>query len=110
MKLVSCVINPNRFEILKKALWESGFRGVTVTEAQGLGLPKGRIEREDEFIVSLSPQIKVEIAVADGDIEPLVALIVETLRTGRIGDGKIFISALDEIVRVRTGERGEAAL
>lgn len=110
MKLLTLIIAPGRLEVLKKALWEQGFRSLTVSPAEGLGLTKSLLEKEDDFVVSMSPRIRVEIAVKAQDLARLMETALECLRTGRVGDGKMFVSNLEEVVRVRTGERGEAAL
>ncbi len=109
MKLLTCFLAPGRSEMLKRALWERGFRGVSVSQAEGLGL-RSRTEREDEFVAAFQPRMRVEVACKDAELEALIELLVEAARTGRVGDGKIFITELVEVVRVRTGERGEAAL
>lgn len=112
MKLVVSLINPSKLEALKKALWTSGFRGVTVTDARGFGFQKSRMDpgKSEDYIVEFSPRVRVEVAVKDEEAGRLVEIVLETVRTGRIGDGKIFIQNLDQVVRVRTGERGETAL
>ena len=109
--MLRCVINPSRLEPLKKALWNAGYRSVTVTEAQGLGSQKSRLAGgEEEHVVEFSPRVSVEVAAPDTHVERLVELVLDSIRTGRVGDGKIFITALDQVVRVRTGERGDTAL
>lgn len=110
MKLVTMIIHPVRLEPLKKALWDQGFRSLTVSQAEGMGLQKGLLEKDGDFVVSMAPRLRVELAVKDGDSERLVDTALESLRTGRVGDGKLFVSTLEEVVRVRTGERGETAL
>ena len=110
MKLVTAMIAPNRLDALKRALWEEGFRGVTVSQAEGLGFQKSAMESEGDFVVAMSPRLRVEVAVKDEEVGRLLEVAVETLRTGRVGDGKIFVVPLDEVVRVRTGERGHTAL
>jgi nitrogen regulatory protein PII len=110
MKLVTAMISPGKLDALKKALWEQGFRGVTVSQAEGLGFQKSVVEGAEDFVVAMSPRLRVEVAVKDEDVERLLDVAVETLRTGRVGDGKVFVSPLDEVLRVRTGERGNTAL
>ena len=110
MKLVTLVIHPSRLEQLKKALWDEGFRSLTVSPAEGMGLQKSLLEKDGDFVVAMAPRIRVEVAVKDLDAPRLVDTALEKLRTGRVGDGKIFVTALEEVVRVRTGERGDAAL
>jgi nitrogen regulatory protein P-II 1 len=112
VKKVEAIIKPFKLDEVKQALSEIGIAGVTVTEVKGFGRQKGHTElyRGAEYVVDFLPKVKVEVAVAD----PLVGRTVEVLervaRTGRIGDGKIFVLQLDEAVRIRTGERGEEAL
>lgn len=110
--MVSGIINPAKLEALKKALWTSGFRAVTVREVRGFGFQKGRVDisKPDDYIVEFSPKVEVSLVVKDEQVGPLVELMVETVRTGRIGDGKIFVTPVEEAVRVRTGERGDTAL
>jgi len=110
MKLVTMMVPSARLDALKKALWDQGFRALTVSPAEGMGLQKSLLEKDGDFVVSMSPRIRVEIAVKDQDAERLVETALDSLRTGRVGDGKIFVAALEEVVRVRTGERGESAL
>ena len=111
MKMIRCVINPARLENLKKTLWAAGYQGVTVTEAQGLGSEKAASSGTSaDHVVDFSPRVCVEVAVNDNAVEQVLELMVDTVRTGRVGDGKIFVVNLDQVVRVRTGERGETAL
>jgi nitrogen regulatory protein PII len=110
MKLVTLVIHPSRLEQLKKTLWEKSFRSFTVSAAEGMGLQKGILEKDGDFVVAMAPRLRVEVAVKDSDAEILVEVALESLRTGRVGDGKIFVSSLEQVVRVRTGERGDTAL
>ena len=114
MKMVTLIIHPGRLDALKKALWEQGFRSLTVSPAEGLGLQKSLLEvakpGDAEFVVAMAPRLRVEIAAKDADAPRLVETALECLRSGRVGDGKVFVTTLDEVVRVRTGERGESAL
>ena len=110
MKLVTLIINPARLDVLKKAFWDQGFRALTVSPAEGMGLQKSLLEKDGDFVVAMSPRLRVEIAVRDQDAARLLDTALESLRTGRVGDGKVFVTHLEEVVRVRTGERGEAAL
>jgi nitrogen regulatory protein PII len=110
VKLVTLIIHPGRLDALKKSLWEKGFRSLTVSGAEGMGLQKSLMENEGDFVVAMAPRIKVEIAVKDAEAPGLVEMALDCLRTGRVGDGKVFVTSLEEVVRVRTGERGEAAL
>jgi nitrogen regulatory protein PII len=110
MKLVTCLLQPARLEAVKLALWEKGWRGFTVSEAQGLGLQRGSLAREDEYVSSFQARVRIEVACKDPELEGLLELLVDSARSGRVGDGKIFVTELNEVVRVRTGERGEPAL
>ena len=109
MKMVTCFLPPARIEAVKKGLWSAGFRGASLSEATGLGL-RGRVEKEDEYIGAFAPRMRLELACHDEDLERLLDLLVEQARTGRVGDGKVFVTELSDVVRVRTGERGDAAL
>jgi len=106
MKLVKAVIKPERFEIVKKALEEKGVTGMTVTEVQGRGEQKGiTLEyRGKPMIVDMLPKVQIEIVVRDNEVDDIVTTIIGSARTGRIGDGKIFILPVDTAIRVRTGE------
>ena len=112
MKLIECITRPLQLDQIKDALAEIGIVGMTVTEVRGCGKQKGRTERYRgaEYVVSLLPKIKIEVAVADAQAEKAIEIMSETARTGEIGDGKIFVFDLDDVVRIRTGERGEDAL
>lgn len=110
MKMVRCVMSPNKLEALKKVLWSSGFQGITVTESQGLGSEKSGSGGADGHMANFSPRINVEVAVENNQLEKLLGIMLDTVRTGRVGDGKIFVTQLDQVIRVRTGERGETAI
>ncbi len=110
MKLVTCLLQPIRLEAVKKALWDKGWRGFTVSPAQGLGLQRGSMARDDEFVSSFQQRVRLEVACRDNELEALLELVVDHARSGRVGDGKIFVTELVEVVRVRTGEKGDAAL
>ncbi len=112
MKKVEAVIKPFKLDDVKKALMELGVAGLTATEVKGFGRQKGHAEmyRGAEYVVDFLPKVKVEVAVSDGMAAKVVHAIARSARTGKIGDGKIFVLDLDEVVRVRTGERGEEAL
>jgi nitrogen regulatory protein PII len=112
MKMLRCVIQPYRLDDLRAALEGIGLQGMTVHEVKGHGRQKGHKElyRGSEYHVSFLPKIMLEIAIPANRVEEVVAKIVATLRTGKIGDGKIFISSLDDVIRIRTGERGLDAL
>jgi nitrogen regulatory protein P-II 2 len=112
MKLIIAVIKPFKLEEVKEALAEVGVQGMTVTEVKGFGRQKGHTEiyRGSEYTVDFLPKVKVEIAVADEVAGRAVEAIVRAARTGKIGDGKVFILPLEEVVRIRTDERGEVAV
>jgi len=112
MKMLRCVLQPHKLEELRAALEGMGLQGMTVYEVKGHGRQKGHKEvyRGSEYHVSFLPKIMVEMAVSDEQAERAIAKIIETVRSGKIGDGKIFVSALDDVVRIRTGERGPDAL
>jgi len=112
MKRIECVIRPIRFEAVKEALNEIGVYGMTVTDVRGFGRQQGHTEkyRGSTYTINLLPKIKIEVVVPDERVEEVVGAIIEAARTGEIGDGKIFIAEVLDAVRIRTGERGEAAL
>ncbi|MFL6002707.1 MAG: P-II family nitrogen regulator [Nocardioides sp.] len=112
MKLVTAVIKPHRWEDVREALETFGVTGMTVSEVSGYGRQKGHTEvyRGAEYDIALVPKIRIEIVVDDADAEGVVGIIVKTAQTGRIGDGKVWTSPIEGVVRVRTGEQDEAAL
>ncbi len=112
MKKIEAVIKPFKLEEVKEALGEVGIEGMTVTEVKGFGRQKGQTEiyRGSEYVVDFLPKIKIEIVIADDRIEQAVEVITQAARTGKIGDGKIFVLPVDEAVRIRTAERAEAAV
>lgn len=112
MKLITAIIKPFKLEEVKDALTASGIDGMTVTEVKGFGRQKGHTEiyRGSEYTVDFLPKVKLEVAVSDELTESIVGVIVKAAKTGKIGDGKIFVSPLDDLIRIRTGERGEAAV
>jgi nitrogen regulatory protein PII len=111
MKFVIAIVKPFKLEEVKAALAEVGVEGMTVTEVKGFGRQKGHTEiyRGSEYTVDFLPKVKIEIAVADELVGKTIDAIVNAAKTGKIGDGKVFVVPLDEVVRIRTGERGEAA-
>ena len=111
MKKIEAIIKPFKLDEVKEALDKVGVTGVTVTEAKGFGRQKGHTElyRGAEYRVEFLPKTKIEILVDDAKADAVVAAILEAARTGRIGDGKIFVSTIDEAIRIRTGERGANA-
>lgn len=112
MQKIEAVIQPSRLDAVKDALVEAGISGITIFEARGHGRQKGHTEfyRGREYAVDLLPKVKLEIVVADSMLEAAIQAITSAARTGRIGDGKIFISRIDEAIRIRNDERGEIAL
>ncbi len=112
MKKIEAVIKPFKLDEVKEALHEVGIQGITVTEAKGFGRQKGHTElyRGAEYVVDFLPKVKLEIILEDGQAERAVEAIQQAAKTGRIGDGKIFVSSIDEVIRIRTGERGGEAI
>ena len=112
MKKIEAVIKPFKLDEVKEALHEVGVSGITVTEAKGFGRQKGHTElyRGAEYIVDFLPKVKLEVVVDDGQAERVVEAIANAARTGRIGDGKIFVTTVEEALRIRTGERGSDAI
>ena len=112
MKKIEAVIKPFKLDEVKEALQELGVQGMTVLEAKGYGRQKGHTElyRGAEYVVDFLPKIKIEVVVADDQVASAVEAITTAARTGRIGDGKIFISDLTDVIRIRTGESGSSAI
>jgi nitrogen regulatory protein PII len=112
MKLVSAVIKPFKLDEVREALSAIGVQGITVTEVKGFGRQKGHTElyRGAEYVVDLLPKVMIEVIVGDDDASRVIEVISEATQTGRIGDGKIFVLPVDEVVRIRTGERGDNAI
>ena len=112
MKKVEAIIKPFKLEEVKDALGEIGIEGMTITEVKGFGRQKGHTEiyRGSEYTVDFLPKIKIELVVADGRLDAAVAAIVKAAKTGKIGDGKVFVTPIDEAIRIRTGERGDDAV
>jgi nitrogen regulatory protein P-II 1 len=112
MKKIEAIIKPFKLDEVKDALHEVGVKGITVIEAKGFGRQKGHTElyRGAEYVVDFLPKVKIEIVLEDALVERAVEAIQQAARTGRIGDGKIFVSAVDEVIRIRTGERGADAI
>jgi nitrogen regulatory protein P-II 2 len=112
MKLVTAIIKPFKLDDVRAALSDIGVQGVTVTEVKGFGRQKGHTElyRGAEYVVDFLPKVKLEIAVADGMVESVIEAITKAANTGKIGDGKIFVSTLEQVIRIRTGETGEDAI
>jgi len=112
MKLVTAIIKPFRLDDVRNALSELGVTGMTVTEVKGFGRQRGHTElyRGAEYVVDFLPKSKIEIAVSDDMVERAVESIVTSARTGKVGDGKIFVTPIEQTVRIRTGEQGDEAL
>ena len=112
MKLVTAIIKPFKLDDVRQAVADIGIQGITVTEVKGFGRQRGHTElyRGAEYVVDFLPKTKIEMAVADDIAERVVEVIVNTARTGKIGDGKIFVTSIEEIIRIRTGETGAEAV
>jgi len=112
MKKIEAIIKPFKLEDVREALTESGIAGMTATEVQGFGRQKGHTElyRGAEYVVDFLPKVKVELVVDDDQVDSCIEAIIKASRTGKIGDGKIFVTTVDRAVRIRTGEEGSEAL
>ena len=112
MKMVTAIVKPFKLDEVREALSAIGVQGVTVTEVKGFGRQKGHTElyRGAEYVVDFLPKVKLEIIVKDDQVDPVIEAIAAAAKTGRIGDGKIFVTDVGEVVRIRTGETGESAL
>ncbi|HSR55860.1 MAG TPA: P-II family nitrogen regulator [Alphaproteobacteria bacterium] len=112
MKKIEAIIKPFKLDEVKEALHEVGLQGMTVTEAKGFGRQKGHTElyRGAEYVVDFLPKVKIEIVMEDSLVERAIEAITQAARTGRIGDGKIFVSTVEEVIRIRTGETGAEAV
>jgi nitrogen regulatory protein P-II 1 len=112
MKKIEAIIRVEKLDEVRTALKELGYPGLTVTRVEGHGKQKGLVEqfRGRKYVVELLPKVKLEIGVKDDEVDKIVEIIVKTARTGQIGDGKIFISPLDDVIRIRTGEKGDSAI
>lgn len=112
MKLVTAILKPHRIDDVKEALEAFGITGMTVSEASGFGRQRGHSEvyRGAEYVVDFVPKIRLEILVEDVDADSVVGVVVAAARTGRIGDGKVWVTSIEDVVRVRTGEKGDEAL
>jgi nitrogen regulatory protein P-II 1 len=112
MKLLKCVVRPNALEKVKEALSGLGIMGMTVSEVKGFGRQKGHKEvyRGAEYIIDFTPKVEIEIVVKDDLVQQAVSAVRDAAHSGKIGDGKIFVVPVDEVVRIRTGETGEAAI
>jgi len=112
MKRITAIIKPFKLDEVREALAEVGVSGLTVTEVKGFGRQKGHTElyRGAEYVVDFLPKIKVEVVLPDSATEPAIEAITKAARTGRIGDGKIFVTDVEQVIRIRTGETGESAV
>ena len=112
MKLITAIIKPFKLEAVKEALTQVGVEGMTVTEVKGFGRQKGHTElyRGAEYVVDFLPKVKIEVVVPNTQVEGAIDAIVKSARTGKIGDGKIFVTSVEHVVRIRTGETNEAAI
>ena len=112
MKLVTAIIKPFKLDDVREALSEIGVQGITVTEVKGFGRQKGHTElyRGAEYVVDFLPKVKLEAAVEDSGVDQTIEAIINTANTGKIGDGKIFVTAIEQAIRIRTGETGDEAL
>ena len=112
MKQIAAIIKPFKLEEVRESLAEVGVTGLTVTEVKGFGRQKGHTElyRGAEYVVDFLPKVKVEVVVSDSTVDAAIDAIVKAAKTGRIGDGKIFVTTVDQVIRIRTGETDEAAI
>lgn len=112
MKLITAIVKPFKLDDVREALSEIGVQGITVTEVKGFGRQKGHTElyRGAEYVVDFLPKVKIEVAVAESVVDATLEAIAKSANTGKIGDGKIFVSGLEQIIRIRTGETGEDAI
>lgn len=112
MKLITAIIKPFKLDEVRESLAEVGITGLTVTEVKGFGRQKGHTElyRGAEYVVDFLPKIKVEVAIQDEQVDAVIDAIVRAAHTGKIGDGKIFVTTLEQVLRIRTGETGDVAL
>jgi nitrogen regulatory protein P-II 1 len=112
MKKIEAIIKPFKLDEVKEGLFSIGVHGMTATEVKGFGRQKGHVElyRGTEYEIAFVPKVKIEVIVADEQADEVVSIIEKTAKTGKIGDGKIFVSSIENVVRIRTGEHGEAAV
>ena len=112
MKKIEAIIRPHKLDEVKESLIESGIKGMTILEVRGIGRQKGQTEvyRGAEYQIDFIPKIMIEVIVPDNSLETAVASIIKAAKTGQVGDGKLFVSTIDEVIRVRTEETGESAL
>ena len=112
MKLITAIVKPFKLDDVRESLSEIGVQGITVTEVKGFGRQKGHTElyRGAEYVVDFLPKVKIEVAVAEGMVDQTIEAITKAANTGKIGDGKVFVSTLEQVIRIRTGETGEDAI
>ena len=112
MKLITAIVKPFKLDDVREALSEIGVQGITVTEVKGFGRQKGHTElyRGAEYVVDFLPKVKIEVAVAEGVVDQTIEAITKAANTGKIGDGKVFVSPMEQVIRIRTGERGAEAV
>lgn|SRR5690554_4370433 len=112
MKLITAIVKPFKLDDVRESLSDIGVQGITVTEVKGFGRQKGHTElyRGAEYVVDFLPKVKIEVAVADADVDKTIEAITKAANTGKIGDGKVFVSPLEQVIRIRTGETGEQAI
>ncbi|PMP65499.1 P-II family nitrogen regulator [Desulfurella multipotens] len=112
MKKIEAIIKPFKLDSVKEGLNEIGIKGITISEVKGYGRQKGHTEiyRGAEYIVDFLPKIKIEVVVSDNQVDAVIEKIIENAKTGKVGDGKIFVIPIEEAIRIRTGERGEDAV
>ena len=112
MKLITAIVKPFKLDDVRESLSEIGVQGITVTEVKGFGRQKGHTElyRGAEYVVDFLPKVKIEVAVSEDMVEQTIEAITKSANTGKIGDGKVFVSALEQVIRIRTGETGQDAI
>lgn len=112
MKMITAIVKPFKLDDVREALSEIGVQGITVSEVKGFGRQKGHTElyRGAEYVVDFLPKVQIDVAVADGIVDQVIEAITKSARTGKIGDGKIFVAPLEQVVRIRTGETGVEAI
>lgn len=112
MKKIEAIVRPHKVDDVREALLEAGYRGMTITEVRGIGRQKGHKEvyRGSEYQIDFLPKLKIEVVVADQHLDAVVLIIMKAARTGEVGDGKVFVLPVEEVIRVRTEEAGEGAL
>ena len=112
MKKIEAIIRPEKLDVVRKALDSSGYPGIMITEIEGHGKQKGVVQqwRGETYRVELLPKVKIEVIIPDKDLDRIIKIIIENSRTGAVGDGKIFVSDIKDVIRIRTGEKGEEAI